>query len=318
MSVLPDSLRSRRQLLAKLAFHAPDQSTWSLDAARAYTRELTRTHYENFTVASWLLPRRYRQPLADLYAYCRWADDLADEAEDATLSLQWLAWWQHSLDECWAGRTAHPVFIALDATRRDFDLPRAPFDDLLAAFRRDQVQTRYRSWDEVLDYCRGSANPVGRLVLSLAGARSDAHDRWSDNLCSGLQIANFCQDVARDAARGRIYLPRDTWTRVGCSERDFLKGVVTDRLRDAVAAGCLQASDLLEAGRPLLSHVPRWLRYDLELFLAGGHAVLRAIREQRYDVWSQRPTIGRWAKMRLAARAAWAGVQRVLSESIGS
>ncbi len=317
MSVLPETLR-RHPLLAKLAFPAAEPAPWTLDTARAYTRLLTRTHYENFTVASWLLPRRLRQPLADLYAYCRWADDLADETGDPRRSLEWLDWWHTNLDACWSGEATHPVFIALDATRREFDLPRQPFVDLLEAFRRDQFQTRYRTWDEVLDYCRGSANPVGRLVLSLAGARSDAHDRWSDCICSGLQIANFCQDVARDATLGRIYLPLDTWTRVGCCEQDFLNGVVTDPLRDAVAAGCLQASDLLEAGRPLVSHVPRWLRYDLELFLAGGHAVLRAIRERRYDVWTIRPTVGRTAKLRLAAHAAWAGIQRVFAESTGS
>lgn len=276
---------------------------WTLRESQAYCRRLTCTHYENFTVASWFLPQTLRQPFSDLYAYCRWADDLADEFGEVAGSLELLDWWQEQLDACWREQAEHPVFIALRETRRQFQLSKQPFVDLLQAFRRDQIQTRYETWDELLEYCRGSANPVGRIVLELAGCRSDRVDRWSDAICTGLQIANFCQDVALDARRGRIYLPREVRERWQCPDVDFAGDVATEPLRGVVCEGVQVAAESLAAGRPLLADVPRWLRRDLRLFLDGGHAILQVIARRRYDVWTERPRVGRLTKLRLVARA---------------
>ncbi|MFO0817697.1 MAG: squalene synthase HpnC [Pirellulales bacterium] len=291
-------------LLAKLSWEeASSLRVWTLADSQAYCRRLTCTHYENFTVASWFLPRELRQPFADLYAYCRWADDLADEFGDASGSVELLDWWQGQLEACWHGQAEHPVFIALGESQRRFQLSKQPFLDLLAAFRRDQVQTRYATWDELRAYCRGSANPVGRLVLELARCRSDRLDHWSDAICTGLQIANFCQDVALDARRGRIYLPREVRDRYECVDEDFAGNIATDRLRGVVRECVQVASQSLEEGRPLLDEVPRWLRRDLRLFLEGGHAILQVIARRGYDVWSERPRVGRLTKLKLVARA---------------
>src|SRR5688500_2151760 len=186
-------------LAAELAKFGPDRAAapLTLAEARAYRRRLARSHYENFSVASRLFPAHLRQPLSDIYAYCRWADDLADEAGDPARSLAMLGWWEGQLDAMFAGEATHPVFIALRDTARRHDLPRQPLADLLAAFRRDQVQMRYETMDDLLLYCRCSANPVGRLVLALVRAADGENVALSDQVCTGLQLANFCQDVRR-------------------------------------------------------------------------------------------------------------------------
>lgn len=322
---------------------APD---WSLAAAQAYCRELARKHYENFTVAGWLTPTELRQPIADIYAFCRWADDLADELPgSAAQRLAALDWWQAQLADCWQPLTApapvpapssppasppasspvtspapapassshrshrldrvHPVFVALRETRERFDLEVSPFLALLTAFRQDQTCTRYDTWEQVLDYCRNSAAPVGRLLLRLArldDRREVKLGEWSDAICSGLQIANFCQDLRGDWQRGRIYLPRESWARQGCVESDFTD-VTAAKWAPVVREGVEFAERLFEAGRPLLTVGPAWLRSDLALFLGGGQAILQAIRARRYDVWSTRPTVSRWAKWRLLPTA---------------
>lgn len=316
---------------------APD---WSLAAAQAYCRELARKHYENFTVAGWLTPTELRQPIADIYAFCRWADDLADELPgSAAQRLAALDWWQGQLDDCWQPLTApalpsppsppspsslvsppasassshrshrldrvHPVFVALRETRERFDLEVSPFLALLTAFRQDQTCTRYDTWEQVLDYCRNSAVPVGRLLLRLArldDRREVKLGEWSDAICSGLQIANFCQDLRDDWQRGRIYLPRESWARQGCVESDFTDATAA-KWAPVVREGVEFAERLFEAGRPLLTVGPAWLRSDLALFLGGGQAILQAIRARRYDVWSTRPTVSRWAKWRLLPTA---------------
>lgn len=289
---------------------------WSLEASQAYCRQLACKHYENFTVAGWLTPTTLRQPIADIYAFCRWADDLADELPGgADERLAALDWWQSQLIACWNPPTTtggrndvdcpHPVFVALRATRERFDLEAAPFLALLAAFRQDQTQSRYDTWDELLAYCRHSAAPVGRLMLRLARVddrREPELGEWSDAICAGLQIANFCQDVRGDWQRGRIYLPREAWRLRGCDEFDFAGGHLA-KLAPVVRDAVELAAGLLHFGRPLLATGPAWLRSDLALFLGGGEAILQAIRDRRYDVWTDRPVVSRWAKWRLLPTA---------------
>jgi squalene synthase HpnC len=279
----------------------------TLRQARNYCRRLAKRHYENFTVASFLLPRRLKRHFCNVYAYCRWADDLADETGDPKMSLALLAWWETLLRQCYADNFAgiHPVFIALKETIARFKIPAEPFVDLLVAFRQDQRVTRYESIDQLLEYCRYSANPVGRLVLHLGGCFSPERARLSDSICTGLQLANFCQDVARDWERGRIYLPMADCHRFGYSESSFEKKECSDAFRRLLAAEVQQAEGFLRAGLPLVKLVPPELRLDIALFIHGGLAVLEAIRRRNYDVWTRRPEVSTMEKLGLVAKCWW-------------
>ena len=256
-------------------------------------------------MASLLLPRRLRQHFFNVYAYCRWADDLGDETGDRQQSLALLQWWENQLHDCYAGRTTHPVFVALIETIRQFDIPVDPFLDLLVAFRRDQQVTRYESFDQLLDYCRYSANPVGRLVLHLGQCCTANRARLADSICTGLQLANFWQDVARDFDIGRIYLPRDDCRRLGYTESDFAARRCNDAFRRLLAEEVTRAEQWLRRGLPLVDLVPRELRLDVALFAQGGLAVLDAIRRRGYDVWTYRPEVSKLNKVRLLAKCWW-------------
>src|SRR5664280_411668 len=192
---------------------------WSVKEATAYTRWLAQHHYENFHVVSFLLPRRLHQDFYNVYAYCRWADDLADEIVDPAESLRLLAWWRSELDSMYRGldqsSATHPVFAALAGTVTQYGIPRQPFSDLIDAFVQDQTVTRYRNWDELFAYCRNSANPVGRLVLCLCGYRDAARQHLSDATCTALQLANFWQDVTVDLRKDRVYIPLEVMERHG-------------------------------------------------------------------------------------------------------
>src|SRR5437773_4881433 len=200
--------------------HAPEPRC-SVEEAQKYTRWLATHHYENFNVVSWLLPRALRQHFYNVYAYCRWADDLGDEVAGPSRALELLDWWEDELKQCYRGAASHPVFIALRETVDRFEIPVDPFLHLLAAFRQDQTVHRYPTRDAVLDYCRFSANPVGRLVLYLFGYRDSERQQLSDYTCTALQLANFWQDVSRDLAKDRIYIPADLMAANGISEAEL-------------------------------------------------------------------------------------------------
>ncbi len=216
----------------------------TLGQSRQYCRRLAERHYENFTVASRLLPRRLRQHVCNIYAYCRWADDLADETGDPQRSLALLDWWEKLLRQCYQGQATHPVFVALSETIHEFNIPAEPFLDLLVAFRQDQQVTRYETIDQLLEYCRYSANPVGRMVLYLGRCHTPERARLSDSICTGLQLANFWQDVARDWDRGRIYLPQADCRRFGYDEGCFARRECNEAFRQLLAA----ASRMPKAG----------------------------------------------------------------------
>jgi squalene synthase HpnC len=277
----------------------------SLGQAQRYCRRLAERHYENFTVASRLLPRALRQHFCNVYAYCRWADDLADEPADRQRSLTLLDWWEGELRRCYQGEADHPVFIALAETIREFSIPADPLIDLLVAFRQDQQVTRYETPDQLLNYCRYSANPVGRLVLYLGRCHDEARCRLADSICTGLQLANFCQDVALDWASGRIYLPQTQCRRFGYDEEMAARHEVNEPFRHLLAAEVAEAEGWLRRGLPLVSMVPSELRLSVALFVHGGMAILAAIRDAGYDVWSNRPVLSKWEKLRLAMRCWW-------------
>jgi squalene synthase HpnC len=291
-------------------------SPLSLREAERYCRGLAKRHYENFTVASWLLPGRLRQDFYNVYAYCRWADDLADEMGDAKQSLALLDWWERQLRDCYLGQCLHPVFIALAETVRRFKIPIDPFADLLAAFRQDQRVSRYETIESVLEYCRRSANPVGRLVLYLDECYSMERAALADSICTGLQLANFCQDVAGDWDRGRVYFPQADCRGFGYTEAMFARRECNEAFRGLMRMQVDRAEDFLRAGLPLINMMPRELRLDVSLFIHGGLAVLRAIRRQDYDVWTRRPRVSKMEKLRLFF-GCWRRIYRVRSTGYG-
>lgn len=280
----------------------------TLDEARAWCKHLAETHYENFHVASWFLPRRLRPHFHAIYAYCRVSDDLGDEVGDHAQSIALLDQWNEELDACYAGNARHPVFVALAETVRECKIPKEPFADLLIAFKQDQTVTRFSDMDEVLAYCRYSANPVGRLVLHACGYSDAERFRLSDATCSALQLANFWQDVASDyQQRDRIYLPKDAMQRFGVTEAMIADGIASGNaipaFRALMKGQVAYARSLFEVGLPLINMVDSELALDLDLFSRGGLEILRAIELCDYDVLSSRPAISKTTKIALALRA---------------
>jgi squalene synthase HpnC len=320
-------------VLLQLDRFGPDRcEQLSYEQAAEYTRALARSHYENFTVVSWLLPRRLRDDFRHVYAFCRWADDLGDEAGDREQSLKLLAWWRREIDTCYAGTPRHPVFVALSETIRRHDIPRQPFDDLVDAFVQDQSVLRYRTWDEVLGYCTRSANPVGRLVLYLCGHRDADRQALSDATCTALQLANFWQDVRRDILeRDRVYIPEEVARRHGLDIGLMVQVTKADGAHEhrggagpCCGSACSGSSAGVRAVRPAYQKTVRELvdrtrplfvrgrglwpllapdvRADVKLFTLGGESILRMIERQNYDTLSRRPSLSGVAKAGLILR----------------
>ncbi|MFO0945406.1 MAG: squalene synthase HpnC [Planctomycetota bacterium] len=265
--------------------------TMTLDQSRAYVLGLAKAHYENFPVVSLLFPKKLRPHVASIYAYCRWSDDLADEVTGSDASLGLLDWWERELDACFAGDSRHPVMIALGETVRAFAIPREPFIDLLSAFRQDQSTFAYETFEDLLDYCRRSANPVGRLVLYLLGSHEESRLFASDSVCTGLQLANFWQDVARDQAIGRIYLPREDMLRFGVSNEEIVERRFSPRFADLLAFEVNRAETFLLQGAGVINGLPWRMRWVIGCFAQGGLALLRKIRQSGHDVLRERPRL---------------------------
>jgi len=272
--------------------------------AFTYCKRLAKLHYENFHVASFFLPKPLRQPFHIVYAYCRYSDDLADEhdglPESRKIALQRLDDWQRQLDQCFdltePNNETHPVFIALRSLIRQYALPKEPFADLLVAFRQDQTQQWYRTFDDLLHYCRYSANPVGRIVLHLVCEPTPEQLAWSASICTGLQLANFWQDVRRDKGIGRCYIPQDVARKFGIDLADLHDSQNFRRMMQELVA---DARNRFDAGKPLIQSVPKILQTDISLFIRGGLAILDAIERIQFSVLENRPTLSRWTKLRL-------------------
>lgn len=277
----------------------------SRQAAERYCRQLALGHYENFPVVSWLLPRELHQHFFNVYAYCRWADDLGDETGDSALSHRLLAWWADELEACYHGTSRHPVFVALKPTIDEFAIPPDPFRDLISAFQQDQTVRDYHTFTELRDYCRRSADPVGRLVLYLCRQHRPETVAWSDSICTGLQLANFWQDVARDADIGRCYLPREDRVRFGYPDDDLQQRRTTPAFISLVEFEVARAREFLRSGLPLIPVLPPKLRLDIELFARGGLCILDKIEGQGYRVWERRPKVTKWDAARLAVGCWW-------------
>jgi squalene synthase HpnC len=286
------------------AHYAIPEAAPTLDEAREYCARLARTHYENFSVASRFLPSRLRQHFYNVYAYCRISDDLGDEVGDAAASLELLEQWERQLDACYDGTPRHPVFVALAETVREFDIPKREFSDLLRAFRQDQTITRFETFDDVLAYCRYSANPVGHLVLYLCGYRDLERQYLSDFTCTALQLANFWQDVSIDYEKGRLYLPLEDLRRFQVSQQEIANSQNTPAFCAMMKFEVERAREWFRQGLPLIGKVDRELAIDLDLFSRGGQEILDAIAAQNYAVLGNRPSISKARKLTLVARAA--------------
>jgi squalene synthase HpnC len=253
---------------------------------------------------------RLRQDFFNVYAYCRISDDLGDEVGDARASLSLLDQWEAELEACYAGNPRHPVFVALAETVRKCEIPKQTFVDLLTAFRQDQRVSRYSTFEDVLGYCRYSANPVGHLVLYVCGYRDAERQALSDFTCTALQLANFWQDVSPDYANGRIYLPLEDLRRFGVTEDDIAAQRNRSAFCDMMRFEVDRARDWFRRGLPLIEKVDRELALDIELFSRGGQEILNAIEAQGYNVLGRRPAISKTRKLTLVARAAWGKILR--------
>ena len=271
-------------------------STCTVLESYARCAQLARTHYENFTVVSWLLPREKQDHMYAVYAFCRFVDDLGDEHEGDR--LQALDEWERDLLRCYEGRPHHPYMVGLQNTIQEFDIPREPFLKLIEANRMDQRVTRHPTYADLDFYCQHSANPVGHLVLYVFGHRDPERQRLSDYTCTALQLANFWQDVSRDYAMGRIYLPLEDMERFGYTEDELARGVVTDGFRGLMAFEVDRARGLFREGLKLVDALDGHLQLDIALFSRGGMGVLNAIERQGYDVLSKRPALSKAAKIR--------------------
>jgi squalene synthase HpnC len=305
----------RNAFLGELARLGPGRVSqpWSLDRARTYCSRLARTHYENFSVASFLLPRRLLPHFHAVYAYCRWADDLGDETAGSAEALALLQWWREELLRCYDGRPAHPVMVALRPTIQRFRIPADPFLDLLRAFEQDQHVKHYETYAELLEYCRYSANPVGRLVLYVCESHDAERVALSDSICTGLQLANFWQDVARDFDIGRVYLPTEDRRAFGYGDADLEARRFTPAFRELMHFEVERARDLFRQGMPLVPRIPPDVQADIELFIRGGLAVLRKIEAIDYNVWQTRPALSKWDAGLLLGGALWRRVSALVS-----
>ena len=295
------------QLAPKEFVHSPEalSGTYTLASAEEYTRWLATHHYENFHVVSFLLPKHLHQDFYNVYAFCRWADDLGDEIGDRAESLRLLSWWRSELEAMYQGQVHHPVFVALEGTTQKYNLPIQLFSDLIAAFEQDQRIARYQNWDDIFAYCRCSANPVGRLVLRLCGYDDEARDRLSDATCTALQLANFWQDVTIDFEKDRVYLPLNLFQKHGYTVEDLAAHRFNPAFQSVMQEAVEVAHNLFQQGLPLIKMVNRRLALDLELFSRGGLRVLEKIKQQNYNVLDHRPVISKVERLQLLLASLW-------------
>lgn len=274
-----------------------------VNEARAFCRAVARRHYENFPVISLLVPRRLRQDFANVYAFARWSDDLADESADPTEAASRLSAWRRGLEACFRGEPDHAVFVALAETVSRTGLSIEPFSRLLDAFDRDQRQVRYANREELLGYCRDSANPVGEIVLALEGCRDPERVALADAICTGLQLVNFWQDIRRDRIAGRVYVPQEDLAVHGLTDADLMAPHASGPVRELVRDLVTWTDGFFVRGSPLVRSAPSSLRAAIGGFVDGGRAISAAIRRGGYDPLACRPVIGAVTKARLAAKA---------------
>ena len=277
---------------------------WSAEDGFRYCETIARSHYENFPVASRFIPKEIRRYVWTIYAFARIADDYADEP-GFTLAerIDNLNQWEQYLDECYNGNPTHRVFAALAETVERFQIPCELFQNLLAAFRADVTVRRYETFEDVLTYCRNSANPIGRILLLLLNYRSEVMMQLSDSICTALQLTNFLQDVSVDLQKDRIYLPLEDMEEFDYREEDLINQNMNDHFCSLIAFQVQRTAELFVKGKPLLTLVGKDLSRELKLTWIGGTKILQKIHNQNYDVLTKRPTLSRLDKLGLLFRS---------------
>jgi phytoene synthase len=290
-----------------IIFEESVSSPAEIKDAFAFCEQMARTHYENFPVGSLLIPKGARKHVYSIYAFARTADDFADEGYGTATTrddrLYLLDEWEFQLESCYRGIASHPIFIALGETVRELRLPIQLFRDLLSAFRQDVVQASYRDFDELLDYCQRSANPIGRLILLLFGYRDEHLHKLSDYICTALQLANFWQDVSVDLGKDRVYLPQQDLWRFDYSAEELFAREFNERYAELLKFQVNRTWQLFEYGKPLPPLVRGRLSFELSLTWHGGARILELIERNGYDTLSRRPRLGKWDKLLLLMRA---------------
>ncbi len=306
----PSATRAR-DLPAEFPDGAP-KGPWTLEAAYRYCERMAETHYENFPVASRFLPAQLRPHVAAIYAFSRTADDFADEPRFEGRRRECLDAWDALLEACYYEEVDHPVFKALRDTVRRHDIPIGPLKGLLTAFRMDLTKHRYATFQELLGYCRHSADPVGRLVLYIHGYRDPALHRFSDQICTALQIANFLQDLSVDLPRDRIYIPEEDLVHFGVSADDLFAGRSTREFVECMRFEVARTRSLFERGRPLIRHVSPGLSMELDATWRGGMAILQRIEDMGFDTLTRRPTLDKRDFAGIALRSLFSFGRRLL------
>jgi squalene synthase HpnC len=271
--------------------------------AFAYCAKIAQTHYENFTVGSYLVPKEKRPHIYAVYAFCRWSDDLGDEIGDSQKSFELLDQWSKELESCYGGNPAHPVFIALKESIKKFDLPIEPFQNLIKAFKMDQIVSRYKNFEELLYYCKHSADPVGRIFLMLFGYRDQERFELADATCTALQITNFLQDIAIDLTKGRIYIPLEDLQLFNYTESELISKKFNDAFIQLMKFEIGRTREIFLKGLKLVKKVSGSVQLDIELFSRGGMRILEMIEKNNCDVFNQRPTLSKFSKGILAVGA---------------
>jgi squalene synthase HpnC len=274
-----------------------------LEEAQKYCRDLTHSHYENFTVGSYFLPKDKRQHICNVYAFSRFADDLADEEKSPENSTKKLNDWEQKLAACYKGDFQHPIFFALAETIQTFQIPQQLFQNLLIAFNQDQLVNRYESFIDLLGYCVNSANPVGRIYLYLFKLADEERFIYSDSICTALQLTNFWQDLKIDWQKGRIYIPLEDFKKFNCSETDLEKNKSSRDFMELIKFEVSRTQEMFDFGKKLFDLVPRQPRFEIQLFIRGGEAILDSIRNLDYNTLGKRPTVGKWKKTKLIANS---------------
>jgi phytoene synthase len=286
----------------------PRAGSWTPEQAFAYCRKIALGHYENFPVGSLLVPRARRKHFYSIYAFARAADDFADEGKlSRGERLRQLGEWRAALERAGRGEADHPVFIALRATIEECRLPLQLFHDLLDAFTLDVERSRHQTFEDLLSYCRCSANPVGRLILLLFDYRDEELHRLSDDICSALQLTNFWQDILIDLAKDRIYLPQADLAKFGYCEDDLRAHRYNDSYLAMMNNLAERTEALFQRGKPLCKRTAGRLSIELRLVWLGGTNLLAALKQERFNIFAHRPTIGNGKKLQILFMALMPG-----------
>ncbi len=295
MSSTPLSHLTNGSVVADLAIWGPSSSSVPPTPSQAelYCKTLATSHYENFPIVNWLLPRRFHKPFCCIYAFCRWSDDLGDEIRDAGESLRLLEWWRSETVRCFGGNATHPVFAAMLPKIPEYRLVQQPFLDLISAFEQDRRISEYETFGQLLDYCNRSANPVGRILLRILDRDDEESLRFSDSICTGLQLANFWQDVRRDLEIGRIYLPLSDLRSHEITREQLHAGDESPEFLRLMQFQVERARRFLREGLPLGRRLPGRVGLEIELIARGGLAILDKIAQQDYRVLSSRPKLAK-------------------------